>query len=163
MGSCPHGCFIIMKKKLRSTDPSKLAHPVSGLTGVQEKQKLKAALRQVWRKSSRANHLREVRFPHPDPNSRFKYAVRCTHCGTLFGQSEKTTYITKTGRRRRTGAYHVNHKTDTSMPPINDVEQDLGAYALALLHTELEVVCVPCHALETARQVKNKRALRENA
>ncbi len=130
---------------------------VSGLTDVQERQKLKAALRQMWRKSSRANHIRKVRFKHPDPNSRFTYALSCSKCGKCMGQSERQYYATKSGRRRRTGVYHVNHILDTSLPPVKDIKQDLGVFAEALIHTPLEIVCVECHKKITAQQVINKR------
>ena len=135
----------------------KKKNEISGLTDVQERQKLKAALRQMWRKSSRANHIKKVRFKHPDPNSRYTYGVQCVHCGCIKGQSQKTYYSTKTGRRRRTGAYHVNHILDTSLPPVKDITKDLGVFAEALIHTPLEIVCVDCHKTITAQQVINKR------
>ena len=131
-------------------------HPVSGLTDVQTRQRCKDAIRHVWRKTSRAKHIRDNRIIHPDPNSRFKYAVFCTDCNAMFGQSETTTYKAKSGRRRRTGAYQVDHICETGMPPVNDLIEDLGAYADAVLHTPLRIVCVPCHKGITAAQVVKK-------
>ena len=137
---------------------SREKHPVSGLTKAQENAKVKAALRQMWRKSSRANHIKSVRVPHPDPNSRFTYAVPCTECGRFMGQSEKTYYITASGRRRRTGVYHVDHICEKGMPSMKDIESDLGAYAEALIHTPLRVVCISCHATITSEQTAMRHA-----
>jgi hypothetical protein len=134
----------------------KPVHPVTGLTKVQTNQRCKAAMRQVWRKTSRAKCIRDNRFPHPDPTSSFTYAVPCAHCPKIMGQSEKIMYITKKGRRRRRGAYDVNHITDTTMPPVNDIVTDLGPYADELLHTPVEIVCPECHAKITAEQRKLK-------
>ncbi len=135
-------------------------HPVSGLTDVQERQKLKGALRNMWRKSSRFNHIKKVRFPHPDKSSRCKYAVRCTGCGRVYGMSEQVSYVAKTGRkrRRRTGAYHVDHICETGLPPVNDIVKDLGTYAERLIHTKLRILCVDCHLAVTIAQAKQRHS-----
>lgn len=147
-----------MKKKSKPKKKASVPHPVSGLTVVQEKQKIKGALRQMWRKSSRAHHIKSVRFPHPDVDSRFKYAVTCEECHAIFGQSEKTFYKTKSGRRRRTGAYQVDHISPSGLPPINDLVGDLGYYAEALIHTPLRILCVSCHKAETKLQMENRHS-----
>jgi hypothetical protein len=69
---------------------------------------------------------------------------------------EKVTYITTTGRRRRTGAYHVDHISEKGMPAIVDLKTDLGIFADALMHTPLRVLCVVCHKLETSEQSHRK-------
>lgn len=117
---------------------------------------MKAAVRQVWRKTSRVKHIKEVRFPHPDPDSPFKYAVPCAKCGRIFGQSEKRTYATKSGRRRRTGAYHVNHICDLGLPEVVSIPNDLGNYALKCLETPVEVLCVECHNELTEVQMRKR-------
>ena len=134
-----------MKKK-------KEINPVTGLTVTQENQRAKKALRQMWRKTSRAHHIKQVRVPHPDPDSPFKYAVYCEMCYCYFGQSERVTYTTSTGRRRRTGAYQVDHKLKGYLPPVKDLRTDLGIYADELLHTEVRVLCVECHRIVTQEQ-----------
>jgi hypothetical protein len=131
----------------------KNVHPVSGLTDVQERQRAKDSLRHVWRKTSRVKHLKDVRFPHPDKDSKFTYAVRCTECPKIFGQGEKVYYVSSSGRRRKTGAYHVDHISDSGLPPVADLVEDLGKFAEALLHTPLRVVCMECHRKITSQQM----------
>lgn len=132
----------------------KQINPITGLTTIQENQRSKAALRQMWRKTSRWKHIKDVRFPHPDGDSKFRYAVQCESCFCIFGQTEKITYVTKTGRRRRTGAYHVDHIRKTTLPPVNNMREDLGIFADELLHTEVRILCLDCHKIVTAEQTK---------
>ena len=140
----------------KSRIAGKIPHPVSGLTSVQEIQKIKASLRHMWRKSSRANHIRSVRFPHPDKTSKFQYAVRCVKCDAVFGQSQKVPYRAKSGRRKRTGAYHVDHICEEGLPAVKDLVKDLGKHADKLIHTPCRILCVPCHELETRGQMKRR-------
>jgi len=142
-------------KKKKAVKKKKEVHPVSGLTDVQERQRCKDAMRQVWRKTSRVKHIKEVRFPHPDPNSKFTFAVRCDDCGAIFGQSEKVRYKTNNGRYRRTGVYHVDHICD-GLSSVKDLTMDLGTFAEELLHTPLRILCVPCHKIVTSMQAETK-------
>ena len=140
------------KRKKKAVDP------VSGLTEVQTKTRLKSAIRREWRRTSRYKHIKEVRYLNEDPDCRSTYTVDCAICGRAMGQSEKTTYRTATGRRRRTSVYAVDHVCPTGMPPINDIAEDLGTYAIALLTTPLRVLCVDCHADVTAAQMELRHA-----
>ena len=131
-------------------------HPVSGLTSVQEIQRAKAALRNLWRRTARAKHIRENRITNTDHKSKFKFTVICSVCGKRMGQSEKKFYKTKNGRRRKTGVYHVDHIHDTGMPKVTDIETDLGKFFLELMHTKLRIVCIECHADITAKQMEKR-------
>ena len=136
-----------MASKLNADTPS-------GLTDTELKVRLRDAIRKVWRRSARAKFIRSIRFPYPQP-SRFKWAVRCENCGATFGVNEKVTYRTRSGRRRRTSVYHVDHIHDVH--PLTNIEEDFGKHTLDIINNEFRILCVSCHLDRTLIQRKNKK------
>lgn len=147
-----------MSNKNKAPRIPKPKHPVSGLTEVQTKARLKAAILREWRRTTRYKHIKEVRYKNEDPDCRSIYAVDCAICGRSMGQSEKISYISKAGKSRRILVYAVDHVCETGMPPINDIVEDLGEYAIAALETPVRVVCIDCHADVTKAQMELRHA-----
>jgi len=126
-------------------------NPKIGITEASLRSKIRSALREIWRATSRKKFLEDIRIPHTG-SGRNKYDVVCFKCGKVMGFSEKALFLKANGepRKKKTLVYQVDHNHGN--PPFLDLERDLGAYAQSLIYGEMRVACYQCHTKITKNQ-----------
>ena len=124
----------------------------TGIRPAQLRARIRSALREIWRNTSRKAYLIEARVPH-EGAGRGKYDVICEKCNRRMGFSEKAIRTNKDGSKSKKPrlVYEVDHKNGTT--PFLTLD-DLGAYTKSLLYGELRVMCHECHSERTKQQRK---------
>lgn len=124
--------------------------PTTGITPAQLRAKLRSALREIWRATSRKTFLVGARVPH-EGAGRGKYDVICATCDKRIGFSQKEYRVNKDGTKSKKPrlAYEVDHVDGTH--PFTKLE-DLGVYAESLMYGALRVLCHECHTERTKKQ-----------
>ena len=126
--------------------------PQTGITPAALRSKMRSALREIWRSTSRKKFLEKTRVLHTG-EGRSKYDVICSNCDKRMGFSEKAimTKVNGTKRKKPTLVYQVDH-IDGNAPFLS--LRDLSAYAESLIYGEMRILCYQCHEKVTRKQKK---------
>lgn len=128
-------------------------NPVVGVTDAAFRAKISSAMRKLWQSTSRAQFIKSVRRPYKGTNGRYKYGVTCNKCDKEIGLSEKVEVTNKSGKKRLTSAYQVDHISQNSS--LRDIS-DVGDYCLTLFFGEMQILCYDCHKGKTLQQAKDR-------
>ena len=131
--------------------------PVTGITDGAMRTLLKSNLRPIWRRTSRKTFIASVRYHSENPKTgRNWFVVDCADCKRVMGCSEKERRPLKSGglSKKPRSVYEVHHISGVT--PLGDIRETLGEHFHSLIYGKMEILCVACHAKETAKQTKQR-------
>ena len=131
--------------------------PITGITEGAMRTLLKSVLRPCWRRTSRKTFIASVRYHAENPKTgRNWFVVDCVDCKRVMGCSEKERRPLVSGglSKKPRSVYEVHHIDGVT--PLGDIRETLGEHFHSLIYGKMEIMCVACHAKETAKQTKQR-------
>jgi hypothetical protein len=132
-------------------------NPVTGITDGKLRSLIKSDLRSRWRNSSRKVFINSVRERRLNPkNGRLVFQVQCQGCKLWMPTAEKARRVKKDGglEKKAKSLFDVNHVH--GITPLDVIQETLGDHWYDMFYGEVEILCIPCHKEETAKQAKER-------
>jgi len=133
-------------------------NPHTGVTEGQLMSRVRSALRKVSVATTRASHIKAVRFHKISrATGRNKWHLRCVLCSLDMPCGERVFKTKNDGSlyKKNSSIYEIDHIHGN--PPLKTMS-DLSAYAESLFYGEVRVLCWKCHKSVT----KGQSAVRRN-
>ena len=124
--------------------------PATGITPGAMRTMLKAALRPIWRRTSRKVFIQSKRYRATNPKTgRQWFVLDCANCGRVMGVGEKERRPLKSGglSKKARSVFEIHHKDGIS-PIKKNIRQTLGDYYQDLIFGQMECLCYQCHKKE---------------
>ena len=131
--------------------------PITGMTDGKMRTLLKSVLRPCWRQTSRRTFINSVRYKAENPKTGRQWnVVDCVECQRVMGVSEKEKRPLKNGgmSKKARSVFEVHHIDGVTS--LGDIRKTLGEHFHSLIYGKMEILCVACHAKETAKQTKQR-------
>ena len=131
--------------------------PVTGITDGAMRTLLRSALRPIWRRCSRRTFINSVRYKAENPATGRQWnVVECFDCQRVMGVSEKKKRPLKNGglSKKARSVFEVHHISGVTS--LGDIRETLGEHFHSLIYGKMAILCVACHAKETAEQTKQR-------
>jgi len=130
---------------------------VTGITDGAMRTLLRSALRPIWRRCSRRTFINSVRYQATNPKTGRQWnVIDCIDCKRVMGVSEKERRPLKNGglSKKPRSVFEVHHIIGVT--PLGDIRETLGEHFHSLIYGKMAILCVACHAKETAEQTKQR-------
>jgi hypothetical protein len=132
----------------------------TGITEGAMRTLLRSALRPIWRRCSRKTFINSVRYQAINPKTGRQWnVIDCIDCKRVMGVSEKERRPLKNGglSKKPRSVYEVHHISGVTS--LGDIRETLGEHFHSLIYGKMAILCVACHAKETAEQTieRNKK------
>ena len=131
--------------------------PTTGITDGKLRTLLKSNLRPIWRQTSRKTFINSVRYKAENPKTGRQWnVIDCVDCKRVMGVSEKEFRTLKNGGRSKKArsVFEIDHVD--GITSLGDIRLTLGEHFHSLIYGKMEILCVACHAKETAEQTKQR-------
>ena len=131
--------------------------PVTGITDGAMRTLLRSALRPLWRRASRRTFINSVRYKATNPKTGRQWnVIDCVECQRVMGVSEKEKRPLKNGgmSKKARSVFEVHHIDGVTS--LGDIRETIGEHFHSLIYGKMEILCVACHAKETAEQTKQR-------
>jgi hypothetical protein len=132
--------------------------PATGITPGAMRTMLKAALRPIWRRTSRKVFIQANRYRATNPKTgRQWFVLDCANCGRVMGVGEKERRPLKSGglSKKARSVFEIHHTDGIS--PLKNIRQTLGEYYQGLIFGQMECLCYKCH-----KKYHNKSEIKNN-
>ena len=138
-------------------------NPTTGITDGKLRTLLKSNLRPIWRQTSRKTFINSVRYKAENPKTGRQWnVIDCVDCKRVMGVSEKEKRPLKNGgmSKKARSVFEVHHIDGVTS--LGDIRETLGEHFHSLIYGKMEILCVACHAKETAEQTKQRNNIKKS-
>jgi hypothetical protein len=101
--------------------------------------------------------INSVRYKAENPKTGRQWnVIDCVDCKRVMGVSEKEFRTLKSGgkSKKARSVFEIHHKAGVTS--LGDIRETLGEHFYSLIYGEMEVMCVSCHAAQTAEQTTKR-------